>query len=353
MNLAVPVGGAIAILLGGIMLATAGWDIPPIATEQVGFRGTAMVQVKDKEATAALAAANILPEGSSALPPADPAEPKIKDLPETYKNVQILGDLTEAQFLTVMANIAAWVAPKDLENPCSYCHNVENMADESLYTHKVARRMLQMTNTINASWQPHVGATGVTCYTCHRGQPVPANIWFKEEGSTISNGWLGFRNGQNLVAVNAGKTSLPYDHLSSFLLGEREIRITPKTALPTNNKTGTQDAEWTFALMMHMSESLGVNCTFCHNSRAFNAWDESPPQRVTAWHGIRMARELNKTYLEPLRDTYPPNRLGPHSADAPKLNCKTCHNAANKPLLGASMLDQLYPGGVAPPLPLN
>ncbi len=52
--------------------------------------------------------------------------------------------------------------------------------------------------------------------------------------------------------------------------------------------------------MLYMSGSLGVNCTYCHNTRALARWDESTPQRVTAWHGIRMVRELNTDFLTPL-----------------------------------------------------
>jgi photosynthetic reaction center cytochrome c subunit len=88
--------------------------------------------------------------------------------------------------------------------------------------------------------------------------------------------------------------------------------------------------------MIHMSEGLGVNCTYCHNSRAFASWEQSPPQRVTAWHGIRMVQALNAGFLDPLRPTYPASRLGP-TGDAPKANCATCHQGAYKPLYGAPL----------------
>jgi photosynthetic reaction center cytochrome c subunit len=89
--------------------------------------------------------------------------------------------------------------------------------------------------------------------------------------------------------------------------------------------------------MVAMSESLGVNCTFCHNSRAFSDWTTSTPQRVTAWHGLQMVRALNGNYLEPLASTFPANRLGP-LGDGPKLDCATCHQGVNKPLFGQSMV---------------
>jgi photosynthetic reaction center cytochrome c subunit len=51
-----------------------------------------------------------------------------------------------------------------------------------------------------------------------------------------------------------------------------------------------------------------------------------------------MARELNTTYIEPLTSQFPPHRLGP-TGDVAKVNCATCHQGANKPLLGQKMID--------------
>jgi photosynthetic reaction center cytochrome c subunit len=94
--------------------------------------------------------------------------------------------------------------------------------------------------------------------------------------------------------------------------------------------------EHSYSLMIHMSEGLGVNCTFCHNSRSFSDWQASTPQRVTAWHGIQMARSLNVDYLVPITDVFPAKRLGP-TGDVAKINCSTCHQGVNKPLYGAPM----------------
>lgn len=108
-------------------------------------------------------------------------------------------------------------------------------------------------------------------------------------------------------------------------------------ALPSGNRQSTKQAEWTYGLMMHMSQSLGVNCTYCHNSRSFAQWDASTPQRATAWHGIRMARDLNKAYMQPLTSVFPASRNGP-TGDVAKVNCATCHQGAYKPLYGTSLL---------------
>ena len=57
---------------------------------------------------------------------------------------------------------------------------------------------------------------------------------------------------------------------------------------------------------------------------------------MTAWYGIRMARDLNLAYMEPLTDTFPAHRKG-ETGDVAKVNCATCHQGAYKPLNGAKM----------------
>lgn len=52
--------------------------------------------------------------------------------------------------------------------------------------------------------------------------------------------------------------------------------------------------------------------------------------------GIRMARDLNNEYMNPLTDTFPAHRKG-ELGDVAKVNCATCHQGAYKPLYGAQM----------------
>jgi photosynthetic reaction center cytochrome c subunit len=112
--------------------------------------------------------------------------------------------------------------------------------------------------------------------------------------------------------------------------------MTQGVAPSNGNRSSVKQAEWTYALMISQSRSLGVNCTYCHNSRQFASWREAPPQRVTAYHGILMLRDVNQNYLAPLQPVYPAVRLG-QMGDAPKAQCVTCHNGAYKPLYGAQM----------------
>ena len=102
-----------------------------------------------------------------------------------------------------------------------------------------------------------------------------------------------------------------------------------------------KQTEYTYALMISMSRSLGVNCVFCHNSPRWSSWEQSTPQRLTALRGIRMTRQLNNDYLLPLTGTFPAQRLGP-MGDVAKIQCATCHQGAYKPLYGARIAEN-YP----------
>lgn len=314
----------------GVLLAAC--DLPPVDSEQWGYRGTGMASVEDPGTVKKLLKENELPEPVPEIPLIG------QKASEAYQNVQVLGDLDVAEFTRLMTAITQWVAP---EQGCVYCHNAANFADDSMYTKVVSRRMFQMTWEINRNWTDHVKETGVTCYTCHRGLNVPANIWFEAPPPRTAKN-AGWRNGQNGAGnMSVAYSSLPYDPFTPYLLGEDNIRVQALTALPTEPAGSLRSTEGTYGLMMHMSTSLGVNCTFCHNTRAFGNWEQSPPRRVTAWYGIRMARNLNQEYLDPLQPVYPEHRLGA-LGDAPKANCSTCHQGLNKPLAGQSMLAQ-YP----------
>ncbi len=320
------VGTAAAVLLTLVMLFR--FQLPPVTEVQRGFRGTAMVENYHPADIAAYVEANKVPVS---LPPLPPVGAKAG---AAYKNVQVLGDLSVGQFTRLMVSITTWVAPKQ---GCAYCHNTANMADDGLYTKVVARRMIQMVQHVNADYQPHVAQTGVTCYTCHRGNPVPSQIWFKDPGPPHAGGIATTGVGKNIASGSVGDSSLPYDPFTPFLEGDDSIRVQSIVALPGTDRQSIKQTDWTYALMIHFSQSLGVNCTYCHNSRAFGDWSQSTPQRVVAWHGIRMVRDLNDNYLDTLHDVFPAGRLGP-TGDSPKVNCATCHQGVFKPLLGVSMV---------------
>jgi photosynthetic reaction center cytochrome c subunit len=338
----------IGLLIICVSALMAGCERPPVQSVQIGYRGTGMEQTLNPRTLQAQAPNNAVP----AIAP--PARVRVggPKAGTTYQNIKVLNELSLAEFGRTMDAMTQWVSPQE---GCLYCHVEGNFADESKYTKVVARRMLQMVQNVNTSWKPHVGETGVTCYTCHRGKPLPSQIWFRqppERGHDV----MGDRAGQNTPARSVGLSSLPFDPLTPYLLDEvsaKPIRVAGNTALAGGNRSSVKQAEFTYGLMMHFSQSLGVNCTYCHNTRAFASWPESTPQRSTAWHGIRMARDINGNYLEGLSATFPEiplGRLGP-TKDAAKVSCATCHQGANKPLYGAQMAKHYPAMSVRAPAP--
>ena len=316
---------AVILMLYGNLYAT--------TSDQTGPAGTGMHQPKfnSDRATPDPDIANYYTEVAY-VPEA--GEELAKDV---YENVQVLGDLTDGNFNRLMAAMTEWVAP---EQGCAYCHNEENLASDDVYTKIVSRRMIQMTRNINENWSGHVAADGeggVNCYTCHRGQNVPSGIWFSiAPGREATEGWAAV---QNLATAQGVSTSLPHDALEKLLLEDNMIAVHDLEPRVASNPADPEDRTWqdterTYSLMNYFSHSLGQNCTFCHNSRAFYDGAQVTPQWATASLGIEMVREMNQEYLVPLQDTYPENRLGPKHGDAPKAACLTCHKGYNKPLGG-------------------
>jgi hypothetical protein len=88
-----------------------------------------------------------------------------------YPNVPLLGARDVAEFDRTMKAINEWVAP---QQGCTHCHVDGDAASDARPAKQAARRVLQMVQHVNNDWKRHVGGTGITCHTCHRGVPVPA-----------------------------------------------------------------------------------------------------------------------------------------------------------------------------------
>lgn len=318
-----------------LLVATLAWlgGCERTASTQRGPDGTSQIQLHKPTAVAALSDLNAIP------PPEDPADVESPPATEIFVNVQVLKDVSATEFSRLMQALSTWVSP---EEGCDFCHNPDKLESDEKYPKVVARKMLEMTRRINTEWKSHVGETGVTCWTCHRGQAVPTGDWFSGVGPQASaKGLMGYRPGQNLHSATAVGSSLPDDPLSMYLTTTQEVRVQGTQPLPGANPNRIKNTEWTYSLMLYMSDSLGVNCTYCHNTRALARWEESTPQRATAWHGIRMVRLLNADYLKPIEPLLPAHRMGP-LGDGPKVGCATCHKGTFKPLNGVSPLTD-YP----------
>lgn len=307
------------LLLGAAVLALAACEAPPMDSVQTGYRGLGIEQVYNPDVLRERVANNQPPTAVPPLPAGTPTTPG------AWQNVQVLGHLSDAEFNRTMTALTLWVAP---QQGCAYCHvanpdGTVNYASDDNYTKVTSRRMLRMVQDINGNYQNHVAATGVTCWTCHRGNPVPENTWFY------------------------GPEWQPERHY----LDRNDVRVQDYAVLASqsDNRSSIKQTERTYALMIDMSKSLGVNCTYCHNSARFADWDESPPTRVTALRGIAMTRHLNNDWILPLQSVLPGTRHGPRG-DIPKIECATCHNGAYKPVYGVAMAET-FPALYLPPPP--
>lgn len=242
-----------------------------------------------------------------------------------------LDGIPEDQYAELIVAMRSWTGIPDL------------MEDQDNYQTQIAYTMVGMVQSLNDDWLGHVQSNaevGVNCYTCHRGQAVPSEIWFRLGNvNEATEGWSAI---QNRVTVQSQFTSLPSNALEAYFLNYEQIGVhdlEPHVAeYPSDGIQTWQHTERTYSLMNYVSNSLGVNCNFCHNSRAFYDPEQVTPQWATEMLGISMVQEMNEVWLLPLEGLYPPERLGPVFADAPKAACKTCHKGYQKPLQGMNAI---------------
>ena len=92
------------------------------------------------------------------------------------ENVQVLAGMSVRELRAEMMMMS-----DALDVKCSHCHVQGNFASDDNRNKVAARKMLQMTRSLNelyfASAPPTEGTSlgHVTCYTCHRGSAKPMN----------------------------------------------------------------------------------------------------------------------------------------------------------------------------------
>jgi hypothetical protein len=164
--------------------------------------------------------------------------------------------------------------------------------------------MLQMVQHLNTNWKPHVGPSGVTCYTCHRGQPRPPE-----------------RSRPALTSVALAEVAGGGGSTDAAAAGR-----------PARATTEAEKADAQYAWMLHYAEALGSDCTQCHErpgaasdatadaaSRADGA--RRAAQKLRAAQGLRLLKDINTRPL-----TAP--AAGSAWLDA---TCATCHQGARRP----------------------
>jgi len=87
---------------------------------------------------------------------------------QKFKNIQILKGLPATELDPTMAFISGSLGVR-----CSYCH-VNQFEKDDKPTKLTARRMMQMVFDLNKA--NFNNQREVSCYTCHRGKPVPVSV---------------------------------------------------------------------------------------------------------------------------------------------------------------------------------
>lgn len=111
------------------------------------------------------------------------------DLPK-FKNLKILPkNISEKAMDSVMNHYSV-----SLGVTCGFCHvhnqlrDTWDMASDAKHEKLIARKMMTMANGINAKYFPSEKGTKdvqliqtITCYTCHKGEPIPLDLPVKKE----------------------------------------------------------------------------------------------------------------------------------------------------------------------------
>lgn len=334
-------GALILLVLSGLatlfVLVVPQWHWPVKGTE-LGYRAGALVQFDPPPGSITRAD---FPPPPVADEPSDP-----RPATEVFKNVQVLTDIDAGRFMRLQHAMTEWVAPKQ---GCGFCHAGSDYASEANPRKEAARLMLRLTRYTNTVGKAHLGAAGVTCYTCHRGEAVPSQVWFPSPPRPIK-GVVAQQEDWNESADTVRKF-FPNAAWDEYLLQSTPGLAQSYTALPSGEVESQEVAKRLYEMMMQMSDGIGVNCGYCHNSRAFFDWSQSTPMRWAGHSGIQLTRQLNSDFLVRLAAVLPQSRTDPTKPRPPIIPerevdpqagnalavCATCHHGQPKPFGGANL----------------
>jgi hypothetical protein len=108
------------------------------------------------------------PEKAAPAPPAT-ASRDDKTAEQVYKNIQVFKGVPASQLDASMAFIAGSLGVK-----CSHCHVPGQFEKDEKPPKQTARKMILMVFDLNKGSFDGRGA--VTCFTCHKGRPVPQSV---------------------------------------------------------------------------------------------------------------------------------------------------------------------------------
>jgi photosynthetic reaction center cytochrome c subunit len=111
---------------------------------------------------------------------AQAAEREAKTAEQQYKNIKVLRGTPAESFNQTMHLISG-----SLGVDCEYCHLQKDRVSDELENKRTARKMMRMMIDLNK--KSFDGKQVVTCYTCHRGNPVPPDSPALPVGDYVSD----------------------------------------------------------------------------------------------------------------------------------------------------------------------
>jgi len=235
--------------------------------------------------SSAQTATNSPPQGQTSSTPQTPIpapgallKPLLAE--DVYQHVEIFKGKPAVRLLPAMDALRGLLGVD-----CSHCHTPIDWANESKPTKEKARTHFRMIGYINHNY--FADKNGATCWTCHRGNAKPA-AWQRDEARV--------QRVAALMHVPDDAGSKPAEQVFKNI---RSLKGVPAGRFPI--------------IMSMFSESLGVECSHCHNQSDFSS-DEKPTKVK--------ARKMLTMVTATLREYY--GGSGP-------IGCYTCHQAKVKP----------------------
>jgi photosynthetic reaction center cytochrome c subunit len=116
--------------------------------------------------TAVVLGTTLIPVGQRAQGPAQQGQGRTTE--QQFKNIKVLTGLPANQLNITMHNISG-----QLGVDCVFCHIWDKWDVDVKPNKQIARQMLTMVQEMNKTY--FGGAPMITCYTCHRGSPMPVS----------------------------------------------------------------------------------------------------------------------------------------------------------------------------------
>lgn len=212
-------------------------------------------------------------------------------------NVQVLAGMSSAQIWTYMQQYVSG----GLGVGCQYCHDLNNFAADTYPQKIAARNMLYLVGDLNANYVvdlPNWRGNYVQCATCHNNQPnnletvglqfinsvPPIDITvdpLDANGQAITDPALKPAEIQNplklqdaiLYYIYNYQVWKPFDPADPES-GRGSLALTYEGGRTQEQVTINQN------VMNYQAWSLGVGCTYCHNSRNFTAYELNAPSNL-------------------------------------------------------------------------